>query len=369
LGQIGLALAEAIARSVRAKLVLTSRRSLPPREQWDSWRAGRDPDEPNVRRIRRILTLEKLGAEVLVTTGDLADEPQMRQVLATIDQAFGALHGVIHAAGLVERRIIHYLSRVDCEEQFRTKVQGIHVLDKLFADRPLDFCVVNSSLSSVIGGMGFCAYAGANAVLDALIGQRNRGGQVSWLTIDWDRWAAAEYANVGGKLPEDPLLLSDADGVDAFARLLSIEWPDRIVVSTSSLQERIERWVGRPLPGSQQAAGESAITVHPRPANLSVEYAAPRSDLERTIAEVWQQMLGIEQIGVHDNYIELGGHSLLAGQLIARLRETLKVPLSIRNLFESPTIAQLAACADAQRFAMDANRATAPHEPVEEIEL
>jgi hypothetical protein len=61
-------------------------------------------------------------------------------------------------------------------------------------------------------------------------------------------------------------------------------------------------------------------------------------------------MLGIDQIGVNDDYIELGGHSLLAGQIIGRLRERLKTPLSIRALFEFPTIAQLSLHAEAIRL-------------------
>lgn len=52
--------------------------------------------------------------------------------------------------------MIHYLTSVDCEDQFHAKVRGLFAIEELIADRPLDFCLITSSLSSVIGGMGFC---------------------------------------------------------------------------------------------------------------------------------------------------------------------------------------------------------------------
>ena len=82
--------------------------------------------------------------------------------------------------------------------------------------------------------------------------------------------------------------------------------------------------------------------MHARP-NLSTQFVAPRSQTEKTIAEIWEQILGVSPIGVNDKFFELGGHSLLAIQLISRLRETLNVELSAQRLFEKPTVAELAA--------------------------
>ena len=70
-------------------------------------------------------------------------------------------------------------------------------------------------------------------------------------------------------------------------------------------------------------------------------FAAPRNSIDAAIAEIWQKLLGIEQVGIHDNFFELGGHSLLATQVVSRLRESLKVELPLRTLFEATTIADL----------------------------
>jgi phthiocerol/phenolphthiocerol synthesis type-I polyketide synthase E len=70
--------------------------------------------------------------------------------------------------------------------------------------------------------------------------------------------------------------------------------------------------------------------------------AAPRNETEQTIAGIWQELLGIEPIGVHDNFFELGGQSLLATQVVARVRTALKTDLPLRRFFEEPTVAELA---------------------------
>lgn len=71
-------------------------------------------------------------------------------------------------------------------------------------------------------------------------------------------------------------------------------------------------------------------------------YIAPRTPTEEMLVEIWQEVLKIEKIGIHDNFFDLGGHSLLAMQLISRIRNMLKIDLPLRDIFDTPTIAGLA---------------------------
>ena len=95
----------------------------------------------------------------------------------------------------------------------------------------------------------------------------------------------------------------------------------------------------------------------------------PRTETEETIAGVWREVLGIEQIGIDDNFFELGGHSLLATQAIARLRNCFNLELPLRCLFENPTLVDLAAAIAAMRLSVQL--AASPHDldNREEIEL
>jgi acyl carrier protein len=71
-------------------------------------------------------------------------------------------------------------------------------------------------------------------------------------------------------------------------------------------------------------------------------YVAPRNETEAAVAEIFARVIGLEAVGVFDNFFDLGGHSLLATQATWRLRETFGVELALRALFEAPTVAELA---------------------------
>ncbi|SFH02542.1 amino acid adenylation domain-containing protein [Duganella sp. CF458] len=73
------------------------------------------------------------------------------------------------------------------------------------------------------------------------------------------------------------------------------------------------------------------------------EFEAPQGELESTLAAMWQELLGVERIGRHDHFFELGGHSLLAVQMLGRLRQSLHVEASLRELFAQPQLADFAA--------------------------
>jgi len=81
-------------------------------------------------------------------------------------------------------------------------------------------------------------------------------------------------------------------------------------------------------------------------ASIATEYSSPRTPVEEALVEIWQDLLGIDQIGVHHDFFQLGGHSLIATRLVARIRETLNRELPLKALFDAPTVAQLAELID-----------------------
>jgi aryl carrier-like protein len=90
---------------------------------------------------------------------------------------------------------------------------------------------------------------------------------------------------------------------------------------------------------------------HPRP-DLKTEFTAPAALIERDLAELWQELLGVERVGIHDNFFELGGDSVLAIQIIARAHEGGR-RFTPQQLFQNPTIAQLAVIVGAEQLAPD----------------
>jgi acyl transferase domain-containing protein len=82
-------------------------------------------------------------------------------------------------------------------------------------------------------------------------------------------------------------------------------------------------------------------SVRPRP-ELAVAYVAPRNEIEQVLARTWQELFGIERVGVHDSYYDLGGHSLLAMRMAARIRTAFSIDIALARIFELRTIAELA---------------------------
>ncbi|HEX8650844.1 MAG TPA: amino acid adenylation domain-containing protein, partial [Pyrinomonadaceae bacterium] len=118
---------------------------------------------------------------------------------------------------------------------------------------------------------------------------------------------------------------------------LKQELPEHMVPSTFVRLERLPltpngKLDRRALPAPEQSRAE-----------LDQDYVAPRTPTEELVVSIWAEVLGIEEVGAHDNFFELGGHSLLATRLISRVSEAFRVELPVRKVFESPTVAGLAA--------------------------
>src|SRR6185312_7530761 len=96
-----------------------------------------------------------------------------------------------------------------------------------------------------------------------------------------------------------------------------------------------------PAPASERTQSKQAFTP-------------PRTPAEETLAKIWRELLRQPEIGIDDNFFEIGGHSLLAMQLMARVRKEFQAELSLRNIFEAPTIAELAAILDRKKKAAEA---------------
>jgi acyl transferase domain-containing protein/acyl carrier protein len=367
LGGIGLVLARYLARTVQARLVLTRRSPLPDGDvATPAFPATAAPPQNRAAGHfqQAVRELEEMGAEVLVLAADVADEARMREVLRQARERFGPLNGVIHAAGVLDPdtfKTVPQTTRAECEAQFRPKVQGLYVLERVLRGSELDFCLLYSSLSAILGGLGYVGYATANLFMDYFAHRHNRVGEgvgPAWLSVDWDSWhwqkAGADgerTTGVGATLVE--LALSPEEGLEAVRRVLAASEllaGRQLVVSTGELQPRLEQWVRvRPL-GRLAAGNESGQTASPRTmtgAGSAVNATrgampAAGAELERRIAALWERLLGRPTIGRDDNFFDLGGNSLLGMQLIADLDRELGIEITPVELFESPTVGGLA---------------------------
>jgi acyl transferase domain-containing protein/acyl carrier protein len=346
LGRIGRVFASYLAETLRAKMVLISRTGLPPQAEWADWLTTSDPADPTSDKVRFVQALEAKGAEVLVCAADVADRDQMQAVLTQTYQRFGTLHGVLHAAGTVGSDMtvtIQETTRDHCEAQFHSKMQGTQVLAEVLGDRELDFCVLFSSLATVLGGLGLAAYAAANCFMDAFARQHNQTHPTPWLSVNWDGWRFSGES-LGSELGASALRLSLSpdEGVRALTRALCLGTAPQVVISTGDLQARLDLWVTRQTAAQRAETPETpAAGQYARP-DLQTTYVAPQNEMEEKVAAIWQEILGISDVGVHDNFFELGGHSLLLVHMHTSLQKAFDRVIPIAQLFQYPTIRDLA---------------------------
>ncbi|TFI51133.1 acyltransferase domain-containing protein [Mastigocladus laminosus UU774] len=345
---IGVALAEYLAQTVQAKLIFVENSILPEKEQYLQWLETHEQQDEISRKIRKLQALEELGAEVLVVFADVNNYKQMYQNLTP--EKIGQIHGVIHSSEKINENLfcsIQETDKIDLEKLLHFKCYSICVLEEVLQGRQLDFCIILSSLSSVLGGFGLAAYSAANLFLDVFTRRHNQTDTLPWLTINWDRWQRDETKKqqTFGQAYETELAITQTEGVEVFKRILSLGEETQVLVSTVDLKARSDRsFKLESLPDTNPSPSHqwNSSSRYSRP-NLSNPYVPPTNQLEKLIAEMWQEILGIEQVGIYDNFFELGGDSLIATQLVSRWRATFPVDLPLRDfLLQASTVAKQA---------------------------
>jgi polyketide synthase PksJ len=309
-GGVGFVLAQALASKARVHLALTARSG---------------PDSVAARKA--VAALEASGATAEVYAADVADREAMTAVFAEVRKRHGAIHGVVHAAGLAGGGALARRTDKEMDEVMRPKVVGADVLADLAAGLNLDFLVFCSSLSVYLPFPGQADYAAANTYLDAKAAALRRTG-VRAISINWDAWRDVGMA-------------------------LSAEMPDAVRVA----REAELAVIGLPPDCAREtflqiiAANLGQVTVTMRPSLRP--YAALTADTTQTatsgatvaegLIEVWKTLLGVTEVKPDDDFFDLGGHSLLATSVVFQVRQTWGCSVSVDELFSNSTFQEFAA--------------------------
>ncbi|HWM28120.1 MAG TPA: SDR family NAD(P)-dependent oxidoreductase, partial [Woeseiaceae bacterium] len=315
LGNVGSAIAEYLARRYQARLVLVGR----------SRTRGRDTIE----------RLQALGADVAYVSANVADVTGMRRGVDQAYERFGTLNGVIHAAGIVSDNGLQEISdcnHENCQRHFESKAYGLLALKEVLDGKPLDFCLLVSSLTSVLGGVGHAAYASSNAYMDAFARRHNRSQRVPWISVNFDLWRFHDRTAVDsgfGRTVQD-LGHTPEEAAGAMEASLAARSASQLLVSTGNLAARISQWITL-----------ESLSTPSQPSDVHAYDDAPADDIERRVARIWQDALGVDAVGSHESFAELGGHSLLAIRIVAELRRAFQIDLPIKAIFDTPTVAAL----------------------------
>ena len=331
---------------------------------------GRRPIDPG-----ELAEFEGLG-ELRYVQANVADTAALRAAAAD----FGRLDGAFHLAGSYDERPLLEETPERLRAALRPKALGAMALRQLLAEQggeqPL--LVLFGSVLGDFGAADAGAYAAANSALRAL---SEADDAVDVRCLAWSNWddtgmsaglsvrAAVEARGFVFLSPEQALQHLEAVltrpreqlliGLDSRRPLIRRQL-DEADLSLQRLVAWSEVPSSVPCPADRygNATGDAVrIGRLPRTATGEIDRAAlsasaagfeePRTELERALAEVWQDVLGLNRIGRQDNFFLLGGNSLKAVALVGRIQSRLDRVLPLHRLFEAPTIASQAAALDA----------------------
>jgi NAD(P)-dependent dehydrogenase (short-subunit alcohol dehydrogenase family)/acyl carrier protein len=306
--------------------------------------------------------LTDAGAEVLVLTADAGKPDELRAAVRDCRAHFGALHGVVHVAGVAASGMVQRQTVAGAGAVLAPKVLAMGALAELVgpgtpAELRPELLVIYSSAVTAFGGIGEGDYCAANAVLDAYgSALAATAPDTKVLTVAWGPWRhdawQATGPGAGSGLAErarayrERYGFTDEGGTALLDRMIG-RAAGSVVAVRQPMQESLREWSAMvDLDALLDASSVApAAERFPRP-RLRVEYAAPRTDLERTIAEVWQAYLGIDQVGIHDPFFDLGGNSLVGMAMVLAVEKELDSAIAPAVLFEHPTVAAFAAALD-----------------------
>ncbi|MBA0052922.1 acyltransferase domain-containing protein [Streptomyces sp. AJS327] len=241
LGALGGEIARWLVERGARRLLLVSRRALPPRSTWDAPATGTDDagrDAATRAAITTVRRLEALGATVRVVPLDIADPEAARAALDPDTLELPPVRGVVHAAGVLDDRLLDRVDPASLRAVLRPKALGALTLHRLYPPGSVDFLVHFSSCGQLMGLPGQTSYAAANAFLDALARHRAAEGDPGALSLGWTSWSGL---GMGANAAVDAELsahgVADVSPAEAFAA-----WERASTLDTSHLA------VLRPVP-------------------------------------------------------------------------------------------------------------------------
>jgi iturin family lipopeptide synthetase A len=329
LGNLGYSITKYILTEYKAKVILTGRTALPLKHEWKSKANVTDRD---LNKIKRLQELDSLSGEVLYKQCDISEITEFSLLIDEIENTHGHIHGVIHTAGVTSGDsidLIGQLSKESIAKQFSAKIDGLKVLEQSLKDRNLDFCLVTSSISSVLGGLGFAAYASANGFMDYFIHSKRQIGELkNWISVNFDGLDFDEHS-------ENNSYLNIHEIIKVIEQSLELKDLTQIIISKTNLQLRLDNWIRRKN-NSEELNGESIDSNLAEDKKLKLDNVSLNT-IESALLNLWENFFG-KSIEIEDNFFEIGGDSLKALTMLRRIHKTFNVELSIKEFFDCGSI-------------------------------
>jgi len=295
--------------------------------------------------------LEELKADgvTVVYAGGGCDTPAGQQAAVAALSGLPPLRGVVHAAGTIERMPAGDLDAATFAAALRAKVAGAWWLHEVTAGTPMDFFVLVSSVSALWGTEGYAGYAAANGALDGLAGHRAAAG-LPVASIAYGPWDVAGMADAGARTRFARMGVRALSAAIGRAALTGHgPEPSGYLVACPLDRQRVGQFFAalRPRGLFAQTVPAAAVPAPVPSVNLAGLPDHRRADAARThVARLVAVQLGRDDVaGVRpdESFFDLGLDSIMAVDLSRQLAEAFGVPLPVSDVFDYPTVTELAA--------------------------
>ncbi len=319
LGDLGYQLAHHLQSKLEAKVILTGRAK-----------------NLSSAKAERLNSLQQGKGEVLYYACDISDKTAFAKLVEEVEATLGNLNGVFHVAGIVSGDSINLMSQLEREDyaaQGASKINGLLTLKEVLENKPLDFCLLASSLSAVLGGLRFAAYASANIFMDYYIRSCRAVGKLdNWISVNFD---GLNFTDTNTRE------INAHELYDLLELLLANAALPQVVVSTTDLKKALDQWVYQTEAGNEnqlEMDGDSSTD-----SLIALPEAASFSDVENALLLIWRDFFGKSDLDLDDDFFDIGGDSLKALTIIGRINKELHTNLSVTDFFRLPTIRKLSA--------------------------
>lgn len=342
LGVLGLEVARWLVSRGARRLILAGRTGLPPREGWDH------VTEPGLRnRIEVVRALEALGVTVRVVALDVSDLRQSRRLLDTNEMGLPPIRGVVHAAGVLDNRMLHDLDEESLRRVMRPKVTGALTLNTLFPPGSVDFLALFSSNGLLLGLPGQASYASANAFLDGLARHRHSTGHRDTISLAWTSWRAMGMAVndvVEQELRERGVgVISAIEAFRAWTLASRYDAPHIVVMPTIEMEPGREILpVLRQLEFQRPANADGADTSDGFSIDLEPEELRIRVTEEVAVTVGAEIQMSITELDTARLLAELGLDSVMMLAIRRKLEKRFRLALPATLMWTAPTITAVA---------------------------
>lgn len=332
--EVGGKIAEELANKAKINLVLTGRKKLPLRSEWDKEISN---NTRLAKRIKLILKLEELGSNVDYEVVDVTRVDEMKALIIRVNNLYGSIHGVIHAAGIWDSYTFKLLDKEieTVNETIKPKVQGAVITDLVTRKEPLKFFVMLSSVScsQKKWSAGLGDYSAANSFLTCYSEYRefeNAPGKT--ITINYSLWSKT---GMGSDLGNISVLALKVQGLNPLPAEKAVEALMRVL---SDGNQRVIHIIDKIEISKENKASTIKSNTSKWKGLKKIE------NIRETVYQVISEQLNVQQdtLDTGENFLELGLDSLGAVKVMEMLGYNLDLELYPTLIFEYQTPESLA---------------------------